>query len=797
MGTGAGGPFAAAARLGLILRAPGVRRTLWVALFAAVVAGLFASVSLPSQVNLRAGEVAPSTILAPRDLVDRQATAAARQNAALKVPPVYTVDSLIERQAETSFAADVQAIDSARSAVAGTRPAAGPGAAGSSGSASAPSASASGAGATAASASSAAGGTPETLASAASALGATLGLSLPAADFEALLQASAGDVQTVAQAATQRLAAALAVGVLDDQTDLSAARQALESEIEALPAPAAVDRVLAALAGQSLVPDQFIDDQATAAAQQAAEAAVAPVTVAKGEAIVRQYDVVTADEIGLLQDAGLLHVGGTFGLVAGSALVALLLLGLCGAFLLQFQPQVVRDIPRLVLFGSLLTAALAGLRFALPVSSYLAPVAWAAMLAAVAFGPGVALFVGGLGGLAAGLMVHDLALGAVAVTGAWTAVFSLRRLVQRTDLLRAGLYAAAAQAAAALLLVGLVLGQSGAASGSLIPVAAAQPMIRDAAWAAFGGLLSGALAIGALPCAEALGILTPFKLLELANPSRPLLRRLMVEAPGTYHHTLMVANLAEAACEAIGGDSLLVRAGAYYHDIGKMKRPVFFIENQLGGSNPHDKLSPQLSALVITSHVRDGVEMARQARLPEEIVDFIRTHHGTTLVQYFYHAARRELAERSEGRLAASGGGARAADRPAGAAAPLAAMAGTVSEADFRYDGPLPGTRETAVVMLADGVEAAVRALPHPTAEGITALIQRIVSDRLEDGQLDRAALTLHDLHVISQKFRDILVGAYHARVEYPEALAGEVAPPGPRRLDLRFPMAPPPGRAR
>jgi putative nucleotidyltransferase with HDIG domain len=762
----------------LFLRDSAARRTLWVLLFCGVTLALFASVSLPSQVNLHVGEVAPVTIVAPRDLVDQAATRAARQAAAAKVAPVYTVDQGVIQQALASYDAGAQAVEAARAQLSAPSAAQASGA-----SASSASAPASSARASASSAQSPGSGGAGRLASAASALAATLDLHLPLSDYEAVLSASPADLVSGAEAARSRLQAALAAGVLDSgQGQLAAARSALSGEIAALPLPAAVDAVFGALAMREMVPDEFVDAQATLAAQQQAEAAVPPVTVARGQVIVRQGDVVDADEIGLLEAAGLLHPGGTFGVVAGAGLLSLLLLVLSWAFLAQFQPGAIRSETPLVLFGALLTAALAALRLALPISPYLAPIAWAAIMASVAFGPGVALFVGALGGLAAGLLVHDLAVATVTVTGAWAAVFSLRRFSQRSDLLRAGLYAAGAQAAAALLLLGLILGRDdGQGAGSVLAVAAAHPVLQAAAWAAFGGVLSGVLAVGTLPLAEALGVLTPFKLLELANPGQPLLRRLMVEAPGTYHHSLMVANLAEASCQAIGADALLVRAAAYYHDVGKLKRPGFFVENQMGGENPHDKLSPQLSALIVTSHVPDGVEIAQRYRLPREIVDFIRTHHGTTLVRYFYNAARRGEADASAGRLAAAGN------------RPVAAVPSSVSEADFRYDGPLPETREAAVVMLADGVEAAVRALPHPSEEEIAAVIQRIMTDRLEDGQLDRAALTLRDLHEISRTFRRILVGAYHARIEYPEGIDAPGTAGGPR-LEFRLPAPPPAG---
>jgi len=241
-----------------------------------------------------------------------------------------------------------------------------------------------------------------------------------------------------------------------------------------------------------------------------------------------------------------------------------------------------------------------------------------------------------------------------------------------------------------------------------------------------------------LPYLEHLfGLVTPIKLLELSSPSHPLLRRLQIEAPGTYHHSIVVANLAEAAAESIGADSLLVRVGAYYHDIGKVRRPVFFVENQIGVENPHEKMAPSLSALTVLAHVRDGIEYAREQRLPEAVIRFIPEHHGTSLITYFYHQAM----ERGD----------------------------VVDEEGFRYEGPKPQSRESAILMIADAVEGAVRSMPRPTPDRIEQVVRRIIRERLEDGQLDECDLTFRDLDVIAQTFTRLLAGMFHPRVEYPD----------------------------
>lgn len=266
-----------------------------------------------------------------------------------------------------------------------------------------------------------------------------------------------------------------------------------------------------------------------------------------------------------------------------------------------------------------------------------------------------------------------------------------------------------------------------------------ESLINDGGLVFINGLLSIILAIGILPFLEsAFNVVTPLKLLELADPNHPLLKRLLMEAPGTYHHSLMVGNLAEVATREIGGNALLARVGAYFHDVGKLKRPHFFRENQMS-DNPHDKLTPNLSTLVITSHTKDGEELAAKYHLPKIISDIIAQHHGNTLVAYFYHKATQ-----SEN-------------------------AGEIKEKNFRYEGPLPDTREAAVVMLADSVEAAVRSLPDKTPGKIEGLVRKIIKDKLDDGQLDRCDLTLKDLSIIADSFMQVLSGVFHERIEYPE----------------------------
>jgi putative nucleotidyltransferase with HDIG domain len=243
--------------------------------------------------------------------------------------------------------------------------------------------------------------------------------------------------------------------------------------------------------------------------------------------------------------------------------------------------------------------------------------------------------------------------------------------------------------------------------------------------------------MGLLPFFEAtFGILSTMKLIELSNPTHPLLRKILTEAPGTYHHSLMVANLSESACEAIGANGLIARVGAYYHDIGKTKRPNFFIENQMNHDNPHDRLAPEKSKEVIISHVLDGVDILTRYRIPKEIIEIAEQHHGTTVLKYFYHRAMQEGKE--------------------------------MKEEEFRYPGPKAQTKESAIVGIADSVEAAVRSLKSPTPEQIENLVKKIIDDRLQDGQLNECDLTLKEVDIIFQTLCESVKGIFHSRIEYP-----------------------------
>jgi len=368
------------------------------------------------------------------------------------------------------------------------------------------------------------------------------------------------------------------------------------------------------------------------------------------------------------------------------------------------------------------------------VVGYLAPVAAGAMLIAILLDTKLAVFSVFILAIFTGIITgQQLQFAVVAMAGGLAGVYSVSRLSQRTDLAKSSLYI-------------ILANTSTIAAMGFLQTVSLTGITLGMVMGIINGVLSAILTIGSLPFLEtAFGITTSVRLLELSNPNQPLLKRMLLEAPGTYHHSVMVGNLAESAADAVGADSLLARVGAYYHDIGKVKRPYFFIENQFTAENPHDKLTPTLSTLIITSHVKDGLEMARTQRLPKVICDMIEQHHGTSLISFFYHKALDN--DRTE----------------------------SVVEGDFRYETRKPQSKEAAIVMLADSVEAAVRSLQKPTPGRMEGLVRRIIKDKLDDGQLEASDLTFRELDFIAQAFVRVLSGIFHSRIEYPDTVLKEL----------------------
>lgn len=383
----------------------------------------------------------------------------------------------------------------------------------------------------------------------------------------------------------------------------------------------------------------------------------------------------------------------------------------------------------------LLIATASYLSHRLEVSEYFAPVAVGAMLLASIFDMQLAfagtavlsLLVGAIWGNEFNLMAVSFFTGVVGI-------LVIKRVRTRGQLVQAVFYMIGAQILA-ITMMGLL---------RYLPF---RQIVLDWQFGALNGLFTPIVSYGILALIESLfDITTDFALLELSNLNHPLLKRLSVEAPGTYHHSILVGNMAEVAAQAVGANSLLARVGCYYHDIGKLEKSEYFVENQMGGENPHNKLAPSMSALILINHVKKGIDLASKYKLPKAIRDIMEQHHGKSVMTFFYQKAL----NKKQGE--------------------------EVNETDYRYPGPLPQSKEAAIVMLADAIEAASRTIKEPTHSRLKGLIEDMVDERFQNGELDQSPLTLRDLLRIKESFLTILAGTFHARVEYPDT--EETKPP-------------------
>jgi putative nucleotidyltransferase with HDIG domain len=511
------------------------------------------------------------------------------------------------------------------------------------------------------------------------------------------------------------------------------------------------------------------DDARTKQAQEAARAAIVPVQVsfARNQVIVQSGDLIDATQLEALREAGLLSPGLRWNAVAATAIMAAVAGAFLGAYLYLFRPAAIHSNRHLLMILLLVVLPVLMGKLYLPLIlpdesrhflAYMLPLAAAPMLLATLLEAHLAVavialltamltftvaYLPDLSGVVATGPLDALRMVLVTGFGGLAGVFTVYRAERLNRHLMAGVVVSVTVLA---VLMGAWLLD-------------AERRALDVPWivaaAGVNGFLSAFIALGAfLGLGFLFGITTRIQLMELAQINQPLLRRLQDEAPGTFHHSIIVGNLAERAADAIGADSLLVRVGCYYHDVGKLLQPGFYVENQMGGENPHERLEPQTSAEIVLEHVRGGMELSRKYRLPARVAAFISEHHGTRLVAYFYRKASQEQGE--------------------------------VDIAQFTYPGPKPQTRETGLGMLADSVEATVRSSPDHSPERIDALVDEVISERVSEGQLDDCDLTLRDLKIIAESFKVSLRGVYHPRLEYPEPTEAEKR----RALSLvRFPF--------
>jgi putative nucleotidyltransferase with HDIG domain len=507
------------------------------------------------------------------------------------------------------------------------------------------------------------------------------------------------------------------------------------------------ERALAAeLIAPLVVPNSSFSSQLDALERDRRAALVTPVTerIVQGEIIIRGGTKLTEVDVEKIDAFGLADAVPDVASIGGWFLLAGLLVSLLLGWIWRFRRAFWHRNNVLLLLGLLLVFATVALKITAgrPALPFILPTAAIGILVAILLDTGAAtvtmLVIGLIAGAVNGL---SLEIAAYAFLGGFAGILAIRRGDRLQAFLQAGF--------AVLVTNGLVV-----MTFTLLGEHDTTGMIQLLGAAAIAAGATAVVAVGSFAVLGNLfGILTVFQLLELANPSQPLLRRLLLETPGTYHHSLMVGNLAERAATAIDADPLITRVAAYYHDIGKLANPRAFIENQAGGENIHDELEPAESAQMIKQHVADGIDIAYRARLPKVLISFIPQHHGTTVMSYFF-ARERETAAAPYGGLG-TGEGRKAAD--------------AVDVRRFRHAGPKPQSREAALIMLADSVEASVRSLEARDEAAIRAMVSRIVTERMDDGQFEECDLTLRDVERVKAAFVDQLLGMYHQRVAYPQ----------------------------
>jgi putative nucleotidyltransferase with HDIG domain len=491
--------------------------------------------------------------------------------------------------------------------------------------------------------------------------------------------------------------------------------------------------VIATELGENFIrPSLFLDVEATKKKRNDSVEAVRDVKsiIRKDQIIIRKGEIVNSSHIEKMKALGLQNPILHFQNIIGLFLINSLFILLIGLYIYNFHKNIFSDNNKLILLSIIYIFMIFLAKIAGEISGYLIPMAFASMLIAITIDSRLALWMTFIVSYNIGfIFLGEIDYMIVALAGSLVSVFSIRKATQRSSLTRAGLFIAITNIFSILAL-------------GLIHRSTSQIILNNCMWGILNGFASVILTIGILPFLESFfDITSSFKLMELSNPNQPLLKELLVEAPGTYHHSVVVGNLAETAAEEIEANALLTRVGAYYHDIGKLKRPYFFSENQEAYKNTHDDMEPSLSALVIASHVKDGVDMAKKYRLPKAIIDIINQHHGTGLISYFFHRALQSNDSKNS----------------------------SINEENYRYSGPKPQTKEAGIILLADSLEAEARTLNNPTSSRIKNLTQNVINRNLENGQLDECNLTLRDLNKIKDVFSRILTGMFHNRVEYPD----------------------------
>jgi putative nucleotidyltransferase with HDIG domain len=565
-------------------------------------------------------------------------------------------------------------------------------------------------------------------------------LDLPPAVISQTLLLSEGDWSEVSNEVVYVIDQVMREEIRESQ--LAGAKRALPTKVS-LDLSEEEAEIVSELAKNFIKANSFYNKEKTEENRRLAWESVEPVArvLEEGEIVLRAGDIVDPLDLEALAALGLRQAETEWPDIVSAVLFVLVATIILALYLLRLRSDFWANQRHTFLLFLLVVLFILVAKLMVPghtLLPYLFPSAALSMLLMVLLGPQLAIAVTIVLSLMVGFMAGgSLELTAYALVGGLIASLSLWRAESLNAFLRAGIYAILVNVA--VILAFRLPDQKFDLLG----------MVQLVMASVVNGGLSAILTLGGFfLLGNIFDITTPLRLMELARPTHPLLRQLLLKAPGTYHHSLLVSNMAEQAAEQIGADALLARVGAYYHDVGKTVRPYFFVENQADGVNVHDRLDPKTSAQIIVSHTKDGLDLARKYRLPGKIQEFIAQHHGAGMVSYFYRQACQNEGD-----------------------------AGTVNENDFRYPGPRPLSKEVAIVMLADGCESAVRSARPTSPDEIDELVRKVINDRLLRGELDDSDLTLRDLDKIREAFTSILQGVFHPRIKYPEGALKELEP--------------------
>ncbi|MDQ0218264.1 HD family phosphohydrolase [Peribacillus cavernae] len=562
---------------------------------------------------------------------------------------------------------------------------------------------------------------------------------IPESVFLALVEADEDDLKiskdltitAVNNVMSQRITAA----------DVENAKKRAEEELKYTSLDNELKNASISLARNAIIQNVFFDKDKTEVQRTQAVETIEPIKILQGQIIVEEGQLIDREVYRQLELAGFLNNDKTVFPYLGLFLFLTLITGALYYYFYLSNNTEDRKVTQMLVFSLVLMLSLSVMKIFSLFSDlkyvdlgYYFPAAMAAMLIKnllhERFAAAITIILGAFGTIIFNGDVSgnlDFSIGLYIMFSGLAAIIILSKKNFKTKILQAGLLLSVINVVLLFSILFIMDGNYSKMEYLFYMIAAI-----------VSGVASSVLTIGLLPFFEAgFGILSSIKLLELSNPNHPLLRKILTEAPGTYHHSVMVANLADSACEAIEANGLLARVGSYYHDIGKTKRPQFFIENQMNIENPHDRLPSATSRDIIIAHVKDGAEMLLKCKMPQEIIDIAEQHHGTTLLKFFYHKALKQGED--------------------------------VKEEEYRYYGPKAQTKEIAVIGIADSVEAAVRSMVHPTPEKIVELVEKIISDRMNDHQFDECDITMKELSVVKQSLCETLNGIFHSRIEYPE----------------------------